>query len=720
MDQEAIKQANETQTPAKEFTMAKEDEEREIYVARRVKEMQDFRTNLKIEDKWKEADSEYIPSEITFGKKKRFESDDETGWRSRLVPVIDGDEDWRSKNSDPMLLAKIQTAISIIFDNNPEAVLTPLNSNNESKTGLQYALWKRNWNVSSSKEVYKMFVFDMAKYGTGFGRSYPRKISYDKDVLIEVNEEDPSKNIYEKRTNVWFNDIAKSRLNPYRTWIDEQSKPYDDYSMNDCYFEIDFSYDQAKVEFGKYKNFEKLVPASQNLKMVYENEGTDLQQQEEFKKRQDIITIGFYENRLKDLFVIRIPKLKKILYSCPLPNDDGMLSVWFAPWIIRSADNPYGISLWEIIKQKKALYDKMLNMTMDQLVLSIMKMFFYTGTNNLVGDGKIKIRPGRGVQIVNGKIDFLEVPGPGKDAFEGLKYLKSGIDDDSGLTPAVEGEITGKTLGEILHAKEASLKRLKTPVENIAWAMEQDAYLTCSWMAQAYSTPEVKSFVSLDEIKNYEMETGMGHDTVVASAVSPEGEAQGPFAATFLPQLNLQLEKNGSNLIESRTERFFQVGKDIEPKDLKWRGIFKVVQKSIIAPSAELEKQRKMEVFNICIPLFGQPPELFAKSVKQVLKVNEENYRDWLPDTWIQYLENNKQSLFVQQPMMQQPMMQQPAGAMPGMGQGVPSNQTSMQGTAQTTPGAKAPTVVPQQQLSVPQSPGYSSNQRSELTRSAV
>jgi len=42
------------------------DEEKTVweFVSLRVKNMQDFRKTLKIEEKWKEADKEYIPSEL--------------------------------------------------------------------------------------------------------------------------------------------------------------------------------------------------------------------------------------------------------------------------------------------------------------------------------------------------------------------------------------------------------------------------------------------------------------------------------------------------------------------------------------------------------------------------------------------------------------------------------------------------------------------------------
>ena len=684
----------------------------ESFVDSRVVEMQDFRKQLKVEKMWKEADLEYEPQEIELSKKKRWETDDKQGLRARAVPVSDSTQDWRSNNSDPTLLTKIQTAISIIIDNNPEATLKPLSRKYEHKTALAYALWKRNWGITNAKEVYKLFCFNLAKYGWAVGRSYPRLIQFQKDVLTEVNQADYSKNVYEKKTLTWFNDVAKQNMNPFRTWIDEQTKPYDDYSMNDGYYELDYSWDQAMIEFERY-GFDKVVPSPRDLRINYEEDRSKSAELDDLKKRQDIVTIGFYENRAKDLYVIRIPKLKLVLHHCPLPNDDGLLSLWQTPWILADSTHPYGISLWQIIKQKKGLYDKMQNMTMDQLVLSIMKMFFYSGTNNLIGNGKIKIEPGKGVQIINGKIDWMDVPGPGKEAWDGLEYLRQGMEDDTGITKTLQGDSRGQTLGQDLISKESSLKRLKIPVENIADAIEQDAYITLSWTAQVLSTPEIKEFADEKEISNYEMEMGLKRTGITPlGGINPEtSEPIGPFQTAMLPEISLAMEKEGDTLIESRSERFFSVGSDIKSSDLKWRGIFKVEPKSILASSSELEKQRKMEVFNVMAPLLVQPAELYAKPVKQLLNINEENPIDWLPDSWLQFLDQNAMTLLLPPP----PQMPGLPGA--GMGQGVPSNQTSMQGAAGTTPAQGGPTVVPQQQTSVPKAPGYSAAPRAELTR---
>jgi hypothetical protein len=54
--------------------------------------------------------------------------------------------------------------------------------------------------------------------------------------------------------------------------------------------------------------------------------------------RGNIVTIGFYENRNKDLYVITVPSQNLILYYSPLPNDDGKLSLWMANWIIGDSE----------------------------------------------------------------------------------------------------------------------------------------------------------------------------------------------------------------------------------------------------------------------------------------------------------------------------------------------------------------------------------------------
>jgi hypothetical protein len=645
------------------------------YADKRIKEMKDYREKLRLEEKWKDADKECEVGEIEFEKgKKRFESDDELGLRTRLVNIGDERDDWRSKNSDPTLLSKIHTALSILIDKNPESVLIALNKKYEKNSALANSIWKRNWEITNAKDTLKLFVFNLAKYGWAVGRSYPRIIKYKKKILVELNQEDRSKDKFEEQEYIRFNDVFKQDMNPYRTWIDETARPYDRDSMKECYYEIDYTKDEFDLEFSAYNNYEFV---GDSAKVVLEDNKED-------KDRKDIITVGFFENRLRDMYVILIPSKKIVLHYSPLPNDDGYMSLWHTMWLLQSSESPYGVSMWEMIKQDKRLYDKMTNMTMDQLVLSIYKMFFYTGTSNLLADGQIKIKPGKGEQMVNGDIKWLEVPGPGQEAWEGLKFQKSKIDDNSSVPPILEGEITGKTLGEILHAKEASLKKMKMPLENISDAIEQDAYLTLSWSTQILSIPEIKEFTNEKELMDYENENG-----IQRSQLTQQTDNQGMqtgLEASYYPQISLHLEGRGGELFESKESRYFQVGNDIKPEQLKWQGIFKVLPKSILTPSLELEKIRKSEILQTISPFLQLDPMLYKKAVDQYLKVQEEDPEDWEPDSWLQ---SPEPSLFIDNPqlMAQQQVMQGQLPGQPGASGGQSSGQPTMNQAQTGKPG---------------------------------
>ncbi len=142
---------------------------------------------------------------------------------------------------------------------------------------------------------------------------------------------------------------------------------------------------------------------------------------------------------------------------------------------------------------------------------------------------------------------------------------------------------------------------------------------------------------------------------------------------------------------------------------MKWRGIFKVIPRSIIDSSQELTKASKMELFNMLIPILQFPPELYAKPVKQILKIQEEDAEDWLPQSWLDALEAKPEEEEQKPPLFtkigeqqQQPPI--PPG-MPGAGMlPMPQSPETMQAGAGATPG-QAQTVVPKGQVSSPTMP---------------
>lgn len=637
----------------------------------------------------KDADREYVPHNL---KKKTttssvyLEADEILGIRGSRIVAITGKEgnEWRSDISEPTLFVKINTALSILMQQNPEATFKSILDKYKKTSNLAKSIWKRSWDLACSREQMQHFIHNLAKYGWAPGRTYPRLVKREKEVLTELDTDNPENNKYDTRTIVDFNDVWREALDPHRTWIDDMANMTDPWSLNDWYFEKDFSEDQFDEEFKNYKNYSHILPSAPHRES--ETEVTDLN--DETKYRDDVVTLGFYENRQKDLYSIYCPKDKVILYHGPLPNDEGMLTYWDAVWNIRDPRTRFGIGLFEILKNDKVMYDRWDNMTTDQLIMAVYKMLFYSGPL-VAGDGVIRIEPGVAKQKLPGTtIDVVDVKFEPK-AFEWLDRRRERIDENTGITPTLQGQVEGKTLGEVLHAKDAALKRLNIPLANIAYAIEKDAYLTLSWANQVYSLPEVMEFTDEKQLNEFIEETGRDWESLV---LQPNGSMSVDFPRSL--DLSLDEDREG-NLIESPEERFFVVGQDIQKKALKWKGRITVKAQSIVAPSQELERQRKLELYNLVSPVVGAITQAMAmgqytvalgmaKPVVQILEIQDEKPENWLPDEVVQMLENPelaKQAEAQMQMQMQQeqplfvdpnapPPEPAPAGAMPG----APSN----------------------------------------------
>lgn len=585
-----------------------------------------------------DADREYIPHSLKQKAKPGgvyLEMDETLGIRGARIVPITGNEgnEWRSDISEPTLFVKVNTALSLLMQQNPEATFKAILDKYKPTSALAKAIWKRSWDIACSKEQMQHFILNLAKYGWAPGRTYPRLVKRQKEVLTELDTENPENNKYEKRTIVDFNDIFREALDPHRTWIDDMANMTDPWSLNDWYFEKDYNKDIFDSEFKNYSNWKSVKAGA-----PYREKETDGEDpvNEETKQRTDVVTLGFYENRERDLYGIYVPSDKVLLYSGPLPNDEGMLSYWDACWNTRDPRTRFGIGLYEILKNDKVMYDRWDNMTTDQLIMAVYKMLFYSGPT-APGDGKIRVEPGVAKQKLPGTtIDVVDVKFEPR-AFEWLDRRKERIDENTGITPTLQGQVEGKTLGEVLHAKDAALKRLNIPLANIAYAIEKDAYLTLSWGNQIYSLPEVMEFEDEKQLQEFMQETGRSWDQAL---VQPSGAISADFPRTL--DLSLGEDRQG-NLIESPDARFFTIGQDMQKTALKWKGRITVKGMSIVAPSQELDRQRKLELFNLVSPVVTMITQAMsmgqfsvalgmAKPVVQILEIQDEKPEDWLPE----------------------------------------------------------------------------------------
>ena len=660
------------------------DEQKELfkYAKRRIKEMQSFREQehygVELNKLWADADRAYIPHRITSAGKRVLVEDEDKGWRSSLVRL--GDAQWQSDIAQANPFVKITVALATLVDQNPSGTFTATKKAFQATTLLIEKLYQRSWEVARSKGQLKLFVHNLAKYGWSCARTYPLRIERKVRVLTTYNSEDPSKSVHEEKTVVEYNDVMRETLDPRNVWIDDMARPNSQFSMRDWCWRKVYSMDMAKEEFGNYPFWDKFVTAGGTLEETISETKNDGAEKGTDKK--DLIEIYFYENRLRDIFMVIANGVPVVIEPLPISDEQGVkkLSLWQTYWQLRHAMSPYGIGIYEAIRFDQSFLDRIRNMTIDQLTLSIYKMFFYQGTQSLTDTGDIKISPGVGKQVLNPKdMKWLEIPGPGKDAYEGIKMFKEDVDEASGITEPLLGEVTGKTAFELAQAKEAAVKRLKVPLDNILEALNDEGYITVYLIQLLYSIPETYEIADRQLIEDYLREIGGDQDLFERKpkleggepVLGEDGQPETTFTAKVYPEFPLNLDKDErGNLLETSETKFFRT----KPKSLKWEGIINMKAQSLLSPSKQIDKALSLEMYNMLIPLFAQPPQLYKKAAEDIVKQYDKDPREVLPDAWLALdQEQQNPSLFVDQ--------QQQAGQ-----EGVPTPQTGAQRvTAQPT-----------------------------------
>jgi len=609
----------------KDSLLTKAEKESFDHARKRIGQLKETRKNhygIDLDALWAEADKAYIPHRLKTKGKKAVVTDEDKGWRGALVRL--GSSDWQSDVSQSNPFIKIQTALAILIDQNPSGVFTPMAKKFQATTVLMEQLYKRSWEFARSKMQLKLFVFNLAKYGWATGRTYPLRLTRTVKVLTSLDPDDPSKNEYEEKEVVEYNDVMRENLDPRNTWIDDMAKPNNEYSINDWCWRKVYTMEAAEKEFGNRKLWKYVQEGGTTTDVIEANPTSGI----EFK-HDNLVEAYFYESLDKDLLYGEIGGVPVVIEPLPVANVHGSkkLSLWQTFWNLRHSESPYGVGIFEAMRFDQSLLDRIRNMTIDQLTMSIYKMFFYQGTQSLTDTGDIKIAPGVGKQVLDPKnINWLDVPGPGAQAWQGIETFRKDVDEVSGIGDPLLGAVTGKTAFEVAQAKESALKRLKDPLNNILEALNTEGYITLSLMQLMYSIPETHVISDPELIEAYLKEVGSDDELF-------ERDEEDNFVAKIFPEFPLNLDEDEQeNLIETEETQFFR----IKPRFLKWEGIINIKSQSLLTPSKQVDKAMDLEMYNIIIPLLPQPPQIYGKIAKSIVKLYEKDPKEVLPDFWLE------------------------------------------------------------------------------------
>src|SRR3990167_3374974 len=288
---------------------------------------------------------------------------------------------------------KVQAALSILIERNPKLVLDEKLKKYSAHRDLIKALAEASRKNTNSLGQFKLSIFNAAKRGWFVGRTFNKKIIT--EARFPKGQDDKGKIAYTKKNITKLDDIAYVNLDNHNTWIDEQAKPEDFYSARDAMHREVWHIDDVKRTFpeSEFPNM-KYVKEGGNTAERIEGDQTSTTENttaQSKESKKGMTELYFYENQFDDWFVVEINNVM-IVWE-PLPQNHKRLSYVWGYWNLRSAETIYGIGIIEEIERDEILIDRILNMTMRQLLISISPPGFYPGVEDLENEN-IKIKPG--------------------------------------------------------------------------------------------------------------------------------------------------------------------------------------------------------------------------------------------------------------------------------------------------------------------------------------
>ena len=599
----------------------------------RIQEMQIARTNYGIEEHWDYADRVMIPHEFQ-----------DTGLKN-----------WQSKNAKMVAFTKVHTGLSLVIDQNPETQIFARKKEWEPKVNLIKGVFNYSWDHGDGRQELKKFTFDLFKDGFAAGRTYHRRDERDVEELL-VYDPVLNKHEYAKRTIVDFDDVYWENLDIWNCWFDEQADSKK--NMRDWCWRKVYDWESFKRKFTKEKFdiTEEVKPGGDTMHRKRNSPGVNIE--EKHPQSKEMIEVYFYENKELDRFQILANGI--LILDIPLPYKHKQLSCFFATCWQRSTDTIYGVGIPELTRGNVGLLNKLANMTVDQVTLAIYKMLLYGGAEEF-SEEELDLEPGRAKKVFDvNNYKWLETPGAGAEVYKLLDMIMNEIDEETGVTRSLGGRELGRTATEISINREAGLRRMKTPLDSIEDAMEEEGYLRLALIQQVYSQPErIEKIVEESVIEKF-----LGFFTTQKRE-------------HFVPQfrnirLSLQKGENGE-VTPSDSDNFFEITDD----DLRGEYDVKIRPMSTLPVSEELTRQRKLQLFNIIAPA---PYTDIYKAQREIVKAFDEEPDDWLM--------TEEQIMMQQQKAARLQAMQAEAEALGA--EPIPQEGGSVEGGA--------PTVIPQRE----------------------
>jgi len=536
---------------------------------------------------------------------------------------------------------KIQTALATLIDRNPKYVLEEDNPKYSANRALLKALGEKSFRRTNSLGQFKLSVFNQAKRGWFVGRTFNKQLVHDAKFLTSIDHK--GKRAYETRQVTKLDDVVYQNLNNFNVWLDEQSRPEDFFSTRDWMWR----------EVWHINDIRRIFPVEDFPNMKFVSAGGDTRETIDGVYTQQVSSstgtpqgqkpglteMFLYENQYEDQFIIEINGVMVVWE--PLPQHSKRLSCTYGYWHLRSDDTPYGIGIIEEMENDEELIDRILNMEMRQMLLTIAPAGFFSGTQDME-DENIKITPGVLRRTLDPKnVAWLQIPEGNGKGLEKVEWLQRKQEEKTGINKAIEGGELETQTGTAFEAglqRESSLKRLRLPLRSLQYALDWEFNNRISLIQQTYSDFNVEHLASQEEINDYLDEVGKDPDFYFIENEGVPGEEKFYAKKRRSEMLNLEQAEDG-DYVETEQAQFFH----IKPEMLAFTGVATVDIASLLVNSSEMEKADTLRMVNLLAPLLMGPKESNAKLAKQLLQANDKDVQKWLPQDWVDYLSGKKE-----------------------------------------------------------------------------
>lgn len=564
---------------------------------------------LKDEKKFKDTSKTYKPSKKDKKRIKalqnRFQeietAEDKKDLRKKLKKWNDsyvphrfnkpGLAKWQSDIAKNIAFTKIQTALAVLIEQLPNFQFFQRTDQDKPLIPLWKALLDYIGDVGKSMVQLKKFFFNLAKDGTAVGQAYWK---YDtREVKFETSyDKEKDKSEYRTETIEDFNNPYWAVLERKDVYLDERAtswNPTDEHPVRDWFKRVVYDKDSFKTRFPKEK-----YPNAEFCKT-----GGDVKTGDKDTIEKTMIVIGkdqyevlFYENKPKDEFSILCNGV--LLRDRPLPYKHKQLSIFGAKWFERP-DDIDGIGICEAIENDEAMLDNLSNSTVDEVNLMVKRVLIISKGEEL-DDEDLELKPNMILRLRDPSVaKWLEKSGLGAEPFNQQGIIKGDMDEKTGISKELLGGMAQRkqTATETAINREAGLRRLKSPLENVEDAMENKERLMIGLTKQIYSIPTYK------EIDEEGIET------------------------LRYKNVRVPLEAKKGEFVTSPEEQVME----IKPADLMNEPDIKIKHMSMMRISKALVKQETMQFYS----LIGSHPYIDTyKAVRNLCEVWEEDPDDWL------------------------------------------------------------------------------------------